>query len=498
MNLRRLNRPQRIFLGLMGLILLMALSALLFLVANPLAKSVETIAPVTHTPLPPKTPSPSPTPTSTPLPQLPATPPAVTPSPTSVPVSSDVRLIREIAALGDPLSGLRGLPWRRELAFDLLRDDELATYLRETLDVDTEAQQQLLVALDLLPPQSRPPDVNSRARILIGFYVPAQDRIVIGSRGRELGEVDASFIQQYAHALQDQHFSLLSLTQGAPNADAARARDALIEGDATLVTALVVQNPDLVQDPDRLTYNFGLVAESLQNLDELAQHLNQAELTDYESYPSSLAMQPLLAFPYREGAQFVFALMQADWWAAVNAAYADPPVSSEQILHPEKYIQEPRDLPRSVSLPDLGQALGEAWEPVAQGVLGELVLRVHLDQYLDADDAVEAAAGWDGDLASLWRERENPQRQVLVIRCAWDDRAEANQFVYAYTELVRVRLGDTQPVIRAVAPLGSRWWRSEAGDAYVYREGSETLLVWTPDTDTMETLLLFFYGAGQE
>lgn len=497
MNLRRLNRPQKIFLGLMCLVLLAAVSLLLLLIARPGIEPAKPISPVaspTRRPIEPSLPPP----TRGTEPPAETVTPQFTPSPTAAPVSSDVRLVRRIAALGEKLSAIRALPWRRELAFDLLQDDEMTDYVRELIQVDTQAQQQLWAALDLLPRQNRPLDAHSRARIVVSFYAPGEDRIVIGSRGRNSEEIDPSFIQQYAHALQDQHFALADLAQGAPNADAARARDALVEGDATLVTALVVHHNTLIQDPDQLTYNFGLVAEALQDLDDLASRLNQVELTDYESYPSSLAMHPILEFPYREGTLFTFALLQSDWWAAVNAAYNDPPVSTEQILHPAKYIANPRDLPQTVTLPDLSQVLGEGWEAVAQSVLGELVLRAHLDQYLDAAEAAEAAAGWDGDLAALWRNLEEPRREVLIIRATWDNQSEANQFATGYTELVRKRLGETQPVIRSIAPSGSRWWRGQTGEAYLFRQGTSTLIIWAPDTETMESLLLFLYGAGQE
>ena len=96
--------------------------------------------------------------------------------------------------------------------------------------------------------------------------------------------------------------------------------------------------------------------------------------------------------------------MQAGWWPAVNAAYLDPPVSTEQVLHPEKYIGTPRDVPRDVRVPDLGEDLGEGWRLVAQDVLGELILGAHLDRYLpDTQEALVAAAGWDGDRA-MWLE----------------------------------------------------------------------------------------------
>ena len=80
---------------------------------------------------------------------------------------------------------------------------------------------------------------------------------------------------------------------------------------------------------------------------------------DGEGYLASRPMENAFLFPYREGAQFVAALLDVGWWPAVNAAYLDPPVSTEQILHPEKYIQNPRDDPQTVLLPDLRDELDD-------------------------------------------------------------------------------------------------------------------------------------------
>jgi len=45
----------------------------------------------------------------------------------------------------------------------------------------------------------------------------------------------------------------------------------------------------------------------------------------------------------------------------VDAAYADVPVSTEQILHPERY---PDDRPASVELADFTHLLGDGWEEI--------------------------------------------------------------------------------------------------------------------------------------
>jgi hypothetical protein len=223
----------------------------------------------------------------------------------------------------------------------------------------------------------------------------------------------------------------------------------------------------------------------------LGDDLSEAELTDYEGYLLSRSLDDVLRFPYREGARFVSALLESGWWPAVNAAYGDPPVSTEQILHPERYLADPRDDPRTVLLPDLREDLSEDWRLITQDVLGELLLRVHLDHYLpDSDKAVKAADGWDGDLAALWQDVDG--NEILVIRTLWDSPAEAAVFYRSYADVVDRRLEGALSVRRSIVPTAGRWWRGDEGNAYLGQDDDEVLIIWTPDSETMEQVLSVF------
>jgi hypothetical protein len=398
-----------------------------------------------------------------------------------VEVAAEVLAARRIEGLTRNVGQIRGLPKQQEIPLNFLGVQEMAFYLRRMLAdaerrIYVQRQQALLAALDLSPApgQAFPPAVQARANQLIAFYDPAEAQIFVGPAGRDSDPAEITLVHQHAHALIDQHFSLASLTTGAPNADAARARDALIEGDATAVLAM-----------------HSLGGTDQADLDELASHLANAELTDYEGYLTSRAMRDLFTFPYREGTRFVATLLEGGWWPAVNSAYLDPPASTEQILHPEKYVNTPRDEPRAVRLPDLGVDLGEDWQLTGQGVLGEMILRAHLDQYLpDTSEAQAAAAGWDGDLAVVWQDLDG--RVIMVMRSVWDSFAEADEFVRSYVTLIDRRLRGASRVVRPILPLGGRWWRGEGGNAYLQHAWSGVLIIWAPATDLMERALAVF------
>ena len=400
-----------------------------------------------------------------------ATPHALPRSTTS---GKDAELLaaRRIEQLDRAVAQIRELPKQQEIPLNFISVEEIAGTLRRAL-LDSERavylqeQQALLAALGLMPSPGQvfPQPVQTRARHIVAFFDPIQAQIFIGPSGRASEPPDISLVHQYAHAYIDQHFDLLSVSEGATGADALRARDALIEGDAMAVAA---------------HYGFGSVDQA--DLDVLADHLVTAEPTDYEGYFSSRAMRGVFVFPYLEGTRFVGAVLQAGWWPAVNAAYLDPPASTEQILHPEKYIDSPRDVPRAVNLPDVGEELGGGWRLVAQDVLGELVLRAHLDQYLpDTQEAVEAASGWDGDRAHLWQDIDG--REILIMRVLWDDAIEAEEFERNYVKLIDRRLRQARIVRTGLSTRGGRLWLGETGTVVLRRDGATVLVIWATGTN---------------
>ncbi|MDW8185354.1 MAG: hypothetical protein RMM07_08875, partial [Anaerolineae bacterium] len=149
-------------------------------------------------------------------------------------------------------------------------------------------------------------------------------------------------------------------------------------------------------------------------------------------------IQEELLFPYDAGFTFVQALYERGGWEAINAAFRDPPASTEQILHPEKFFR--RERPIRVTLPPLTDTLGSGWQLVDENVLGEFFLRVYLEERLPASQAEEAAAGWGGDRYAVYV-NEAAGQDLLTLAVAWDDEAEAQEFVDAYRAYATARYG---------------------------------------------------------
>ncbi len=243
--------------------------------------------------------------------------------------------------------------------------------------------------------------------------------------------VDILAAHELTHALEDQYYQLDALLEaGDANDDEIFARGSLTEGSATLLMTIY----SIEQAFDN----------SLNEADILAMaNIGQEAIN---RLPEVLLRQMMA--PYIVGMSFVQRGNAMGWMTGgypvedVNLAYEKPPLSSEQILHPEKYWdEEQRDDPIPVSLGDAGAALGSGWNRVDDGVLGEINLAVLVgadtpdpadpEGVIGSEWTNSAAEGWGGDRYELWT---RGKKSVVLLSTAWDSKRDAEQFLEALSE----------------------------------------------------------------
>lgn len=319
----------------------------------------------------------------------------------------------EIAA---EVSDIRGLPIEQEVIEDFLPREELQAQLLDDFEdeypeAEREADQRLLVAFGLIPEGTDLGQLylDLYTEQIAGYYDPEANELFVIAGDGELSALDeVTYAHEVTHALQDQAYDLETIREPyEDNDDALLAITALIEGDATAVQLdYLLSRPALLA---RFTVEAGQMG-AMPQLDNAPPVIREA-----------------LLFPYEGGQAFVAALQEEGGYDAVDAAYADLPLTTEQILHPEKYIDE-RDAPTDVDLPELLPVLDEDWEQIDENNFGEFQIRVMLEGEMPNAAAEDAAAGWDGDRYALYAD---DGEHVITWQSVWDSEEDASEFAAA-------------------------------------------------------------------
>jgi hypothetical protein len=157
------------------------------------------------------------------------------------------------------------------------------------------------------------------------------------------------------------------------------------------------------------------------------------------------ALRETLVFPYAAGLEFVLSRYQGGpgmtpSWSRVDELFRDPPDSTEQILHPEKY--QPRERPVRIT-PAPIQSLSPRRE-VRRDVMGELVFKIWFDSQLPESQAIEAAAGWGGDRLVAY-EAPGDALPAVVILSAWDSDLDASEAEAAARRVLMTLAGQKDP-----------------------------------------------------
>jgi hypothetical protein len=382
---------------------------------------------------------------------------------------------------------LRELPPLAEIDDVLVSQDEMLAMMpeliaAETTRADAVAHSRSLVALGLIPAGTDLFDLTVRlmSEQAAGFYDPLSDEMLVVFDGNP-SLTEYFYSHEVVHALQDTHLDPDDLMEDltALNSDQVLAASALYEGDAMAGSeAYLERHP-------------ALLGALLREVERESPAMDEA--------PAALGIT--LLFPYLSGAAFVDHLLAEGGWDAVDAAYADMPASTEQILHPLKYLD--RDEPALITLPDPTTALGAGWRVVDEDTLGELQTAVLLADFAPGEgfngitgdialpeSARNAAAGWDGDRFALWEDGDG-ERETLVWRSVWDTPQDARAFSRALAQFGNTRWngifnGESPDDVALVTPEIA---------ARILLDGQEVFYVQAPDLTLADATLVALQSA---
>jgi hypothetical protein len=410
-------------------------------------------------------------------------PAAPTPAPTPVAEESYLELVARIQAQTEALRGIRA---PGPVKVNILTPDDVRALLERLLAAEldkpeTRAQERVLKMLELIPADTPLQAIyqNLLEGQLGGLYNPEDKSLYVVDTFDTRGFIGGVILShEICHALQDVAFDLKTFLQEEKNLDAQKAKQAVVEGDATvLMMEWAMQNATMTALLE-LTTMFSSQSASLGEV------------------PPVLVQDML--FSYLAGMQFCQAIQQQrpqDWRTLI---FKYPPLSTEQILHPAKYGGPTRDVPMDVPLGRL--PADSAWKEQWRSPMGEWAIRLFLtppdlfpaitaltiDPLVREPIATEGAAGWGGDTLA-YLEGPRGEGQAIAWRTAWDTPVDAAEFTRA---LLR-RLGRLNAMAGAEVPEdiapGAPLVVTGAGGSQVYvlRARSEVFVVMATNADGM-------------
>jgi hypothetical protein len=350
---------------------------------------------------------------------------------------------------------IRGLQFKHPVDYQVLNRKEIKQTIAGKLgEVFSEKEfanmTEAMAALGLLPPKFplRQKYIDLLGEQVAAFYDQhAHKLFMYEDASLENAQNRVVLAHELTHALQDQHFGLKRLPlEVKDNDDRAFAASALVEGEATLV-----MSEYMLKNMSKQMFKDSMVSSLTQNMDQLA--------------TAPRYLREMLVFPYLRGQEFCAVLYGMGNYDQVSKAYEQPPSSTAQILHPQKFLAKPREEPIAIAWADT-DLKGE--KPIADNCVGEMGTRILLAEWLDDATGERAAAGWRGDRYLYFA-----GGQALIWKSVWATAQEATEFFEAEKKLLEKRH----------APKDAR----SSDRSY---EAETPRVIWLRQTDAHEVILI--------
>ena len=322
--------------------------------------------------------------------------------------------------LKEKVEKIGGIEFDLEVPIDFMSREELAQYIQKLIEEEYPEKVALRDerVLRFFGFIKKDDDLRKiRERVLnenvAGFYDerPGVKKLFAISSTEKLNFLNQIIMShELRHAAQDQYVGIRGkLGDWSDYDDRSIAALSLFEGDALIVMK------NYVQDIASQVPELGLFSEALTNSTDLAnQHAGPA----LSAAPA--VVQEQLVAPYLHGQKFAASIYKKGGFALLNKSLLQPPRSTEQVLHPNKYLTNPTDEPIFVELPTTrGRDLD------SEGRLGELLIRTLLAPAVGTSKAITAAEGWGGDAYAVIYEGTD---YTLIWKSLWDSPEDMKEF----------------------------------------------------------------------
>lgn len=278
-------------------------------------------------------------------------------------------------------------------------------------DTQLRIEEDIYKALMIIPDDVSLVDVQRQQTLSILAAASGGEIYIVEDYFNPLDRLESSKVlaHELTHIVQGEYFpERMALTY-----DGSKAWTALIEGDASFTA------------------------------DKYAEYLKISEGCSASGRRGSMppSIIELWLFPYKYGVSFVSYLYEVGGWDLVDKAYHNPPNTTEQILHPEKYLAGENFQQVSSPKPE------GAYEVIRTDRFGEHFIRVFLSSHIGLEESVKASMGWNGDNFTYYRVNGE---SLFAWSIAWDTDRDRLEFHKSMRKFMRA--------VRAT-PLGNGTWK---------------------------------------
>jgi hypothetical protein len=381
-------------------------------------------------------------PTALNVPGTSSAPVAIDTPPAQVAPSSNADFLKAADEVLAQMSELLDLPVKESLKKTLRSKKEIRDYLiREEKEDKDEAERdadtKTLEAFGLIP-KGFPLDsfmLDVLTDQIAGLYDPKAGEFYIAD-WIPLDEQKAVMAHELTHALEDQSFHIDPWIKAArPNDDAELARESVSEGSA--MAAMV-------------DYTLRDQKMSVRDLPDVTLLIRSGAVSEMDKDPNLSKAPPYLRddllFPYLAGTTFSQQFLKAhSGWGDLKILFANPPVSTQQIMHPDMYLAGV--VPEKVTFPAWKGIVPSDWKLLEENVLGEFNLEEVLKQYLGQQRADQLAAAWRGDRYVSFEDQKT-KNVPLVVLLALDNVDDAGRFAGQYSEALEKKYANRTQLFR--------------------------------------------------
>lgn len=335
-------------------------------------------------------------------------------------------LCSQAGGIASDLATISGLKLHHPVPCDLITKDKVNEFLKKRVKESTTPEEIRAEELTLKKFGFVPQDFNLEKTTIdllteqaAAFYDYDKKKLFVTETTAPETQMPV-LAHELSHAIADQNFNLGKfIRQGHKSDDGATARLAIMEGQATWLMS------------EYLAHKLG---QSLRNSPALVRMMSalsdsSGQYPVYDNAP--LYLRQTLIFPYTKGMVFQQAVIEHDGDAGFAEVFRRPPVSTQQILHPEKYFQP--EMPVTPDVPPV--KLPHGFKSLVGGSLGELDHEVLLEQFAGKAAADEIGPHWRGATFEL-RENKKAGQVVLLYAAQWDSPEIAGRYFQTYQQVL--------------------------------------------------------------